>query len=263
MTVAKTNEATIAYDDIGRGPAVILLHGLGLDRSMWWPQVENLSNHYRVIAVDLRGAGGSSPLRQSQGVLSTQAEDINVLLEQLEIERAVICGISYGGLVAQEIALRRPEKISGLLLCDSFADMRLSSQGNTLRLRLGACLAVPMLAAPRLSLPAVRRIYSRWPHAREAIVNGYKTMRKLETIRMRRAANHVDNLARLSTIRCPTRGLVGDGSPQLIELMQRAVQAAGSQDLQILADSFDPSNLCQPEAVNASIVDFLRFVESS
>lgn len=88
-------------------------------------------------------------------------------------------------------------------------------------------------------------------------------MRKLETIRMRRAANHVDNLARLSAIRCPTRGLVGDGSPQLVELMQRAVQAAGSQDLEILSDSFDPSNLCRPEAVNASILDFLRFVESS
>ena len=263
MTVARTNEVTIAYDDIGRGPAIVLLHGLGLDRSMWCPQVEDLSKHHRVIAADLRGAGGSGPLGQSRGVLATQAKDIEELLERLEIEKAVVCGISYGGLVAQEIALRRPEKISGLLLCDSFADMRLSSQGNTFRLRLGACLAVPMLAAPRLSLPAVRRIYSRWPHAREAVVNGYTTMRKLETIRMRRAANHVDNLARLSAIRCPTRGLVGDGSPQLVELMQRAVQAAGSQDLEILSDSFDPSNLCRPEAVNASILDFLRFVESS
>ncbi len=263
MTVATANDATIAYDDIGSGPSLVLLHGLGLDRSMWWPQVDELSSHYRVIAADLRGAGDSSPLNQSQGAISTQAEDINVLLNQLEIETAVICGISYGGLVAQEIALRYPEKISGLLLCDSFAGTRLSSWGNTFKLRLGAYLAVPMLAAPRLTLPAVRRIYSRWPHAREAIVDGYKTMRRLETIRMRRAANRVDNLARLSAIRCPTRGLVGDGAPQLIELMQRAVQAAGSQDLQILADSFDPSNLCQPGAVNASIVDFLRFVESS
>lgn len=262
MTVARVNNATIAYDDIGDGPPIVLLHGLGLDRSMWWPQVEELSNRHRVIIVDLRGAGESSTLKHSQRVLSTQADDVVALLEHLEIEKTVICGISYGGLVAQEVALRHPEKISGLLLCDTFADTRLSTWSSTLKLRIGAHLAVPMLAAPRLSLPAVRRIYDRWPHAREAVVDGYKTMRRLETIRMRRAANRVDNISRLSTLHCPTRGIAGDDSPQLTELMQRTVDAAESDDLQIITDSFDPSNLCQPEAFTASIAEFLQCVEA-
>lgn len=258
MARAAVNGTEIAYDIAGEGPPVVLIHGLGLDRSMWWPQIGALTAAHRVIAVDLRGAGESGRLGRGLPVLATQAGDLDALLGRLGVEQAAVCGISYGGLVAQEMALSYPRRVSRIMLCDTFADTRLSDRRKEAELRIGACLAAPMLLAPGLVLPALRRIYARWPHAREAVVDGYRSLRKAETIRMRLAANRVDNTARLPGISCPVRGIVGDGSPQLVELMQRLTQAARAESPEVIADSFDPSNLCQPAAVTAAIEAFVR-----
>ena len=95
MPEAEVNGTTIHYEDVGTGPALLFVHGLGLTHHMWHPQVEQFAVHNRVITVDVRGAGASGRLSAGQPVLATQAADLDALLTRLDIDRVVLCGVSF------------------------------------------------------------------------------------------------------------------------------------------------------------------------
>ena len=103
---------TLAYDDLGSGPAVLLLHAGVADRRMWDPQAKALSATHRVIAPDLPGFG-DSPL--APGAFSNAAE-VAALLDELGVDRAAVVGSSYGGRVALELAHEHPDRVSSLIL---------------------------------------------------------------------------------------------------------------------------------------------------
>lgn len=104
---------TLAHDDRGSGPAVLLIHGHPFDRSLWGPQLESLSASWRVVAPDLRGFG-ESPATPGSVRMSELAGDVWELLDGLGIEQAAVVGLSMGGLIAMEMALARPQRIWAL-----------------------------------------------------------------------------------------------------------------------------------------------------
>ena len=93
------HDIEIAYEDVGSGPAVVLLHGYPFNRSLWHAQAEALRQDYRVITPDLRGHGASSvgPL---PATIELMAGDVLALLNHLNIDSATIGGLSMGGYVA-------------------------------------------------------------------------------------------------------------------------------------------------------------------
>ncbi|MFI6600982.1 alpha/beta fold hydrolase [Nonomuraea sp. NPDC050536] len=92
---------TIWHDEHGSGEAVVLLHSSAADSEMWDPQVEALSDRFRVIRADYRGYGRS---RLQPGVHYSDAEDIEAVLARLGVRRAALVGSSYGCRVALELA---------------------------------------------------------------------------------------------------------------------------------------------------------------
>lgn len=104
------------YDLEGTGPALVFIHGAFADSRLWDPQWEYFSSNYRVLRYDLRGHGrtGSSDLEQYN--METYADDLLNLLDSLEINSAIICGLSWGGSIAQSFAVRNPERLIGLVL---------------------------------------------------------------------------------------------------------------------------------------------------
>lgn len=107
----------LGYETRGQGDAVLMIAGLGRTRSMWEDQAPALAERWRVVTFDNRGVGESGrpagPFSASQ-----MADDAAGLLDLLELERAHVVGASLGGLVAQELALSRPERVASLsLLC--------------------------------------------------------------------------------------------------------------------------------------------------
>jgi pimeloyl-ACP methyl ester carboxylesterase len=101
---------------------LLLLHGLGTDHTVWQRQVSAFAEHRAIIAPDLRGHGRSEkPYRDSYSIEGF-AEDICVLLERLEYEKAHVVGASMGGLVAQEIAIKHPGKVQSLILVSTFCE---------------------------------------------------------------------------------------------------------------------------------------------
>jgi 3-oxoadipate enol-lactonase len=116
---ATINGTSIAYDDVGAGPAIVLIHGFPFDRRMWHLQVPCLVEAgYRVILPDLRGFG-ESQVPEASWSLATQAADLVELLNYLGIGRAVFCGASMGGSVLFHLLDRYPTKVAGACFVSS------------------------------------------------------------------------------------------------------------------------------------------------
>jgi pimeloyl-ACP methyl ester carboxylesterase len=106
------NGINMAWDDIGSGPALLLIHGFPLNRCMWRPQIAAMTAAgYRVVAPDLRGFGESDS-SDGQYTIDLFADDIVCLLDHLGIERAVVGGMSMGGYILLNMLERYRERIT-------------------------------------------------------------------------------------------------------------------------------------------------------
>ncbi len=120
--IVKINGIRMGYEDTGHvGHPIVLIHGLGLDRSIWREVADTYLSRQRVIIPDVRGHGESEA---TEGVYSMTllAEDIMKLLNFLNIEKAVICGHSMGGYITLAFAEKFPERLSGIGLITSRAE---------------------------------------------------------------------------------------------------------------------------------------------
>lgn len=88
---------------------------------MWRPQIAALADDFRVVAVDLPGYG-ESPARGPAMTMSALADTVLETLDALKIDRAVVVGLSMGGLVAMELGLRHPHRVAGLVLAATTAE---------------------------------------------------------------------------------------------------------------------------------------------
>ena len=122
MSTAEVNGIVVAYDDVGSGDALVLVHGHPFDRSMWRPQVERFGGEgRRVVVPDLRGYGESTVV-PGKTPLETFARDIAGLLDHLGLDRVVLGGLSMGGQIVLEFHRLFPERLSGLVLADTYAE---------------------------------------------------------------------------------------------------------------------------------------------
>ncbi|MFN3217692.1 MAG: alpha/beta fold hydrolase [Acidimicrobiales bacterium] len=111
--------AAMEPDD--RGPALLLIHGLGCDRSIWDPLIPRLATRRRVLAVCCRGSGGSRPHDDVAWSTADMAGDVARLIEDRSLSSVDVIGLSMGGTVALQLALDRPELVGRLAVIGSFA----------------------------------------------------------------------------------------------------------------------------------------------
>ncbi len=114
----KVNGVSLHYEIVGQGEPLILIEGLGTATWLWWKQVPELSRHFRVVAYDLRGSGWSDKPDEPYSI-PMFADDLADLMDALRIKQAHVLGISLGGYIAQEFALRYPQKVKRLILCST------------------------------------------------------------------------------------------------------------------------------------------------
>lgn len=108
----------LAFDDIGQGKSIVLVHGWGCNREFFKPQADALSAHHRVISVDLRGHGMSDAPDQNYPI-RVFADDIAWLCARLDVHKPMLVGHSMGGNAVLEVAARHPDVASGVVLIDS------------------------------------------------------------------------------------------------------------------------------------------------
>ena len=104
--------------DEGQGSPLVFVHGFPLDHTMWRQQIAEFRQTHRVLAVDLPGFGQSPPAPGEMSITGF-ADQLAEFLDQLGVtEKVTLCGLSMGGSIALQFALRHPQKLSGLILCD-------------------------------------------------------------------------------------------------------------------------------------------------
>jgi pimeloyl-ACP methyl ester carboxylesterase len=114
---ANVNGTTVHYVRGGSGPAMILLHGFPQDWSVFRQIMPRLARTFTVLAVDLRGIGGSTPAPDGVNA-ATLAEDIYQLARHLVLERPYVAGHDNGGMVAHALARLHPEATRGVMILD-------------------------------------------------------------------------------------------------------------------------------------------------
>ena len=112
----KANGHELYYELHGQGPPLVLVMGIGYDSSLWTlAQVPALSTQFQVILVDNRDAGRSSKARHPY-TIADMADDLAGLLDSLGIQRSHLLGLSMGGMIALEFALRHADRLDRLVL---------------------------------------------------------------------------------------------------------------------------------------------------
>lgn len=106
-------------NDAGEGrQTIILIHGFPFNYTSWQPQIDHFKSNYRVIAYDIRGFGSSSISTEKQSI-QLMADDLIAIMDDLEIEKAIVCGLSMGGYIALNAISRYADRFSGIVLCDT------------------------------------------------------------------------------------------------------------------------------------------------
>ena len=142
------------YELTGSGPPLVFVHGGFVDSRMWDAQVADFAQGYRVLRYDLRGHGLTGPSDKRRYTLELFAEDLKGLLDALELERVALCGLSFGGMVAQAFAARYPERLSTLILADTAVSTTLTWSDK---------LQTYLLAPRWVMLPTIRLVgVKRW-----------------------------------------------------------------------------------------------------
>jgi 3-oxoadipate enol-lactonase len=123
MPHVELNGQRIYFQDTGgEGTAVVLAHGFLMDRSMFDAQIDALAADYRLITWDQRGFGQTEFDAQPFSYWDS-ADDCLALLDHLQLDRAVLGGMSQGGFVALRAALKAPERVQGLILISTQAGL--------------------------------------------------------------------------------------------------------------------------------------------
>lgn len=155
-----------AFFDTGPpdAPPLFLLHGLACTALLnWYPAVPELARRYRVIGLDQRWHGGG--IRSPEFALEDCADDVIALADALGVEHFAVAGYSMGGLVAQLVAHRHPERLSGLVLCAAASTFRRNTRHRVVMDAYGRTAAMwqarARLAVQR-GVPAERLADHRW-----------------------------------------------------------------------------------------------------
>jgi aminoacrylate hydrolase len=162
------------YERAGHGPPVLLLQGVGLIGEGWRPQIDGLADRFTLVAPDNRGIGRST-IRDGRLTIEDMAADALAIMDAEQCDRFHVAGHSMGGIIAQALALRAPERILSLSFLCTFA-----------RGQDGAAMSLPMLVT------ALRMRIGTRPMRRNAF---------LELIMPARHLRHVDRAALAEQLR--------------------------------------------------------------
>ena len=120
MIRINSGDAEIAYEVLGKGPPVVLLHPFPVHHEFWLPAAQSLISRYRLILPDLRGHGESG-VGDGPATMEKHATDIMRVLDHAEVGRVPLVGVSIGGYVLFEFWRRNQARVAALALCNTKA----------------------------------------------------------------------------------------------------------------------------------------------
>ena len=252
----------VAFQESGKGRPLVLLHAFPLSRKMWKPQIDALvETGCRVILPDLRGFG-ETPKIAGKTTMEDLANDVKELLDLLEIEKAIIGGLSMGGYVTLNLYRLYPDKFATMFLADtsSFADTEEKRKGRFSLIE--KILSFGMEAAVEEMLPNLISDHTK--------THNQKLVKQLEKeflqtnpegaiAALRGMAERLEHTYMLKDISVPTLLIFGK-EDKVTDLEGAKVlnERIPNSKLEIIQNIGHYSNLEDPEHFNRILVDFVR-----
>jgi 3-oxoadipate enol-lactonase len=256
MPHADVNGQRIYFQDTGGdGLPIVLAHGFLMDRSMFEPQIEAFAGDYRLVTWDQRGFG-QTEFDSKPFTYWDSADDCLALLDRLQLDRAVIGGMSQGGFVALRAALQAPERVRALILMGTQAGLEDPAnvpvyQGmlddwvtNGPQDELAAIVADIIIARPDEN----ERWIARWKaRPKELVREPGRTLLERDDI--------TDRLGEIEVPALVIHGTEDTAIPmERAEALAHGLAGAGAV---VKVPGAHAANLTHPDAVNAAIGEFL------
>lgn len=252
------NGIAMAYrlDGPTDAPVVMLSNSLLTDFGMWDRQIDALTARFRLLRYDTRGHGGTQATAGGY-TMDLLADDAVALLDALRIDRTHFVGLSLGGMIAQRVASRRPERVRALVLCDTACHMPPESAWND-RIALAQSTGTAAFIGPMTERWLTAPFRERHP----------EVLAQLGTMIARTAVDGLVGCATairdmsqrdiLAAISAPTLVIVGEhdvGTPvAAARVLEESIRGA---ELRIIANAAHLPNIEQTAAFNTAVVDFL------
>lgn len=250
---------TIAYERVGEGPPLVLVHGAADDSRLWQPQLAGLADEFTVVAWDQPGGGRSSDLPEDFG-LADVADVLAAMLQALELGPAHIAGLSWGGTVVLELYRRHPGLFATVIMIDTYAGWKGSLPAEEVRARVAGARA--MLDAPPEEFDATPPgMFAGDPPAQvvpllAAIAADVRAATMRNELTMMAEADLRDVLPGIAV---PTLLIWGDGDVRSpLAVASQFAEAIPDATLVVIEGAGHLSNLERPDQVNAALREFCR-----
>jgi pimeloyl-ACP methyl ester carboxylesterase len=239
--------------------AMVLLHGIGADHNMWAPQVQAFSDQgFFVLAPDMLAHGQSSKVKTLE--LRDWENQIIELLRQKDLKSCILIGVSMGGVIAQSYVINNPDKVSRLILSDTFGELKTLSEKVLGFSQVAGFKIYKLLGRERYA----RAVASAYKPAFAKQAREYLSTRSLDAdfeqlTLARKAINRIDAIQQIDGVGMPTLVMVGDQfGESFIEINRKIAAGIKGSKFVVLNESMDPSNLVNPVAFNHQVLAFLQ-----
>jgi pimeloyl-ACP methyl ester carboxylesterase len=255
------DECQLHYEEYGTGKPLILVHGLGSSTLDWEYQVPELSKHYRVISLDVRGHGRSDKPREKYSIAGF-AEDVAALIEHLNLPPVHLVGISMGGMIGFQVAVDYPHLLKSLTIVNSGPEVKIKRPKDALmvaqRWTLSRLLSLEVIGKKlgRLLFPKAEQVELRLKVERRWPMNDKRAyLASLDAIIGWGVRE------RLARITCPTLVVTADHDYTPVAVKQAYVDELPNARLLVVEDSRHATPMDQPAFFNAQLLAFLAEVD--
>lgn len=258
MPIIQTNNIQTFYETCGEGIPLVLIHGIGACNKLWQPQIEPFSKRFKVIAYDVRGHGKSSGSHEKYTV-RLFASDLKALLDSLGISKAHLCGLSMGGLIAQQFAIDYPAAVDKLVLAGTFCHIPLWNRIQLVFYRALNRIVLTFMSMERYTDMGAKGLFRKkeQEELRDFYMKEVSKISKSEFFKAIDATYAFDSLKMLNQIKAPTLILNSEGEKlerKQAEIMHREIKNSRKE---LILDSFHAANLEKPEEFNRIVLSFL------
>lgn len=247
------------YEVAGQGQPVVLIHGFSLDTRMWDDQFQELSRSFRVIRYDVRGFGKSDRPQESHAA----GNDLRVLLEHLEVQRAHLVGMSMGGSIATNFTLEYPDMVSALVTVGATLD------GYTYSPDFLQRIEALYAAADSGGVEAAKRLWLRQPWV-TPVHDSARLAPKIRTMVDTYSGIHLTNpeigwgstdppaIARLEEINVPVLVIAGVyDTPDILAIADTVAERIPNAKKVVVQGAGHLLNIERPKEFNELLIEFL------
>jgi pimeloyl-ACP methyl ester carboxylesterase len=245
------NGTRLHVTDTGTGHAVLFLHGMGCDGSDWQPQVDAFADRYRCITVDHRGHGRSDrEVGDGYSIAGFAADAIGVL-DQLGVDHAHVVGLSMGGMIAQQMAVTRPDRVCTLSLLDTFARPGAMGEGMGAMADQVEAGGIDVIAGGFQAMVFASATVQGNPGVLERFDTQFRRNTPACLAWAMRAVGGIDVYDRLGSVTAPTLVLCGaeDNLTPIAQAEELSAAIPGAR-LELVPDAGHFSNIENPAVVN-------------